>query len=103
MPIVVLIDRGSASGSEALAFALREEHRATIIGTRSAGAAHPTRDAVALPGGYTLYIPQYRMEGRLSHTDWEGVGIRPDIEAGPTDAKALAWEFLRRKLSGSDR
>ncbi len=98
IPMAVLIDRGSGSGSESLAFSLREEQRATIIGSRSAGAAHPTRDAVALPGGYTLYLPQYRKEGRISHTDWEGVGVRPEIEAGPTDAKMLAWAFLRQKL-----
>lgn len=98
MPLVVLVNRESASASEVLAFSLREEKRATIIGSRSAGAAHEVRDAVALPGGFALYIPQYRKEGRLSHTDWEGVGVRPDVEAGPTDAKMLAWEFLKQKL-----
>lgn len=98
MPMVVLINRESASGSESLAFSLREEKRATIIGSRSAGAAHVVRDAVALPGGFALYIPQYRQEGRISHADWEGVGVRPDIEAGSTDAKMLAWEFLRQQL-----
>jgi carboxyl-terminal processing protease len=98
MPLVVLVDRGSASGSEALAFSLREENRAIIIGSRSAGAAHVVRDAVALPGGFALYIPQYREKGRISHTDWEGIGVRPDIEAGPTESKMLAWEFLRQKI-----
>jgi carboxyl-terminal processing protease len=103
MPLIVLINRESASGSEALAFSLREERRATIIGTRSAGAAHVLRDAVSLPGGFALYIPQYRYEGRLSHTDWEGVGVQPDIEAGPKDAKMLAWEFLRKNQDGAKK
>jgi hypothetical protein len=98
IPVVVLTNRESASASESLAFSLREEKRATIIGSRTAGAAHGLRDALSLPGGFTLYIPQYRQEGRLSHTDWEGGGVRPDIEAGLTDAKMLAWEFLRQKL-----
>nr|WP_165388497.1 S41 family peptidase [Sphingomonas populi] len=103
MPMVVLVDRGSASGSESLAFSLREENRATIIGSRSAGAAHVVRDAVSLPGGFALYIPQYRQEGRISHIDWEGVGVRPDIEAGPNEAKMLAWEFLRQKLDHAEK
>ncbi|MEO5773865.1 MAG: S41 family peptidase [Sphingomicrobium sp.] len=103
MPLVVLIDRESGSGSEALAYSLREEQRATIIGSRSAGAAHSVRDAVALPGGFALYIPQYRLEGRISHTDWEGIGVRPDVEAGTTDAKMLAWEFLRQKLGAAQK
>jgi len=103
MPIVVLINRESASGSEALAFSLREEQRATIMGSRSAGAAHPVRDAVPLPGGFSLYIPQYRLEGRVNHTDWEGVGVRPDVETGLSDAKVLAWEFLRQKLGEAQK
>lgn len=97
MPLVVLINRESFSGSEAFAFSLREEGRATIIGSRSGGAAHGVRDAVALPGGFALYIPEFRGEGRLTHTDWEGVGIRPDIDAGLNDAKMLAWELLRKQ------
>ena len=97
LPLVVLINRESASASEAFAFSLREEGRATIVGSRSAGAAHGVRDAVALPGGFALYIPEYRGEGRLTHTDWEGVGVRPDIDAGLTDAKMLAWELLRKQ------
>jgi|GEM_PF-3229524 hypothetical protein len=97
IPLVVLVDRESFSGSEAFAFSLREEGRATIIGSRTSGAAHGVRDAVALPGGFALYIPEYRKEGRLTHTDWEGVGVRPDIDAGLTDAKMLAWAFLRER------
>jgi len=93
----VLINRESASASEAFAFSLRQEGRATIVGSRSSGAAHGVRDAGTLPGGFALYIPEYRNEGRLSHTDWEGVGVRPDIDAGLTDAKLLAWELLRKQ------
>ncbi len=103
MPLAVLINRESGSGSEALAYSLREEQRATIIGSRSAGAAHSVRDSVALPGGFSLYIPQYRLEGRISHTDWEGIGVRPDVEAGTTDAKMLAWAFLRQKLEEAQK
>ncbi|WP_165837859.1 S41 family peptidase [Novacetimonas cocois] len=103
MPLVILIDRGSASGSESLAFSLREEHRATLVGGRTAGAAHVVRDGVLLPGGFTLYLPRYRQEGRMSHADWEGVGVRPDVEADPADVKMLAWEFLRQKLEGGKK
>lgn len=97
IPLVVLINRESFSGSEAFAFSLREEGRATLVGSRTSGAAHGVHDAVALPGGFALYIPEYRKEGRLTHTDWEGVGVRPDIDAGLTDAKMLAWELLRKR------
>jgi carboxyl-terminal processing protease len=100
-PVVVLIDKSSASGSEALAAALREEGRATIMGGRSRGAAHVIRDSASLPGGFTIYIPEYRVAGRVTGTDWEGTGVKPDIPAGASDAKMLAWEYLRLRVNGN--
>ena len=97
LPLVVLIDAGSASASEALAFSLQEESRATIVGSRSIGAAHAVFDAVELPGNYSLYVPEYRAEGRISGKTWEGIGIVPDIRAGPGEAKLIAWEHLRNR------
>lgn len=97
LPLVVLIDAGSASASEALAFSLQEESRATIVGRRSIGAAHAVFDAVELPGTYSLYIPEYRAEGRISGKTWEGIGVAPDIWAAPGEEKLIAWEYLREK------
>ena len=37
IPVVILVDRGSASGSEVMAAALQEHERATLIGIRTAG------------------------------------------------------------------
>ena len=95
LPLVILIDAGSASASEALAFSLKEEGRATIVGRRSAGAAYAVFNAVNLPGGYSLYIPEYRAEGRITGTTWEGTGVVPDIWAGAGHEKLMAWEHLR--------
>ncbi len=100
-PVVVLIDKSSASGSEALAAALKEEGRATIMGVRSRGAAHSVRDSASLPGGFTIYIPEYRLAGRVTGTDWEGTGVKPDIPTGADDAKMLAWEYLRLRVKGN--
>ena len=54
-------------------------------------------DAVELPGTYSLYIPEYRAEGRISGKTWEGIGVAPDIWAGPGEEKLVAWEYLREK------
>lgn len=100
-PVVILIDKSSASASEALAAALKEEGRATIMGVRSRGAAHSIRDSASLPGGLTIYIPEYRVAGRITGTDWEGTGVKPDIPTGADDAKMLAWEYLRLRMKGN--
>jgi carboxyl-terminal processing protease len=101
MPVVVLIDKSSASASEGLAAELKEEGRATIMGVRSRGAAHLVRDKASLPGGFTIYIPNYRLAGRVTGTDWESTGVKPDIATESADAKMLAWEYLRLRLKGN--
>ncbi|GJG89771.1 hypothetical protein tb265_49520 [Gemmatimonadetes bacterium T265] len=96
-PVVVLVDRASASAAEALAFGLREEGRATVVGERSLGAAHVVDDAVGLPGDFALFIPEFRVVGRKTRRDWERGGVVPDVEAHGADALLLAWEQLRAR------
>lgn len=95
IPIAVLIDGESGSASEAVAFSLREEGRATIFGTRSAGAAHHIKDTVKLNGGFIIFVPEVRGVGRLSGEDWEGTGVVPDVYAHGEAAVLRAWSQLR--------
>ncbi|WP_265587708.1 S41 family peptidase [Sphingomicrobium arenosum] len=95
LPLAVIIDGDSASASEALAFILQQEKRATIVGRRSAGAAYAVMDAVVLPGDFALYLPEYRGVSRYDGSDWEGGGVVPDVWAGAGEEKLTAWEVLR--------
>jgi carboxyl-terminal processing protease len=54
-PLVVLVNKWSASASEITAGALQDHHRATIIGTRTFGKA-VAQTNFALPGGATLHM-----------------------------------------------
>ena len=54
-PLVVLVNKWSASASEITAGALQDHHRATIIGTRTYGKA-VAQTNFALPGGATLHM-----------------------------------------------
>lgn len=80
--IAVLINRGSASASEILAGALRDNNRAVLIGTNTFGKGSvqtiiPLSDRSAL----RLTTAQYfTPSGNIIH----GVGIKPDIELDET-------------------
>jgi carboxyl-terminal processing protease len=76
-PIVVLINRGTASASEIVAGALQDQHRAKLVGVRSYGKGS-VQTLFGLEGGAGLKmtVAKYRTpSGRSIH----GKGIDPDI------------------------
>jgi C-terminal processing protease CtpA/Prc len=95
-PVLILVDRDTKSGAEDFAYTMQALKRATVIGTRTWGGAH-------LASGYRLgdhfiaAIPDARSINPITHTDWEGVGVIPDVEAAPDDALKVAQELLRRR------
>jgi carboxyl-terminal processing protease len=76
VPLVVLTNGGSASGSEIVAAAFKDLHRAQIVGEKTAGALGGAID-VALPeGGMSVTVERITSpDGRVV----EGVGIAPDV------------------------
>jgi carboxyl-terminal processing protease len=82
LPIVVLVDGGSASGSEVLAGALQDRGRATLIGTVTfgKGSVNVVRE---LSDGSALVVTTARWLTPDYH-QIEGVGLTPDIEVNIT-------------------
>lgn len=79
IPVVVLINDGSASASEIVAGALRDNRRAVVVGVRSFGKGSvqkviPLSDKTAIK----LTIAKYYMPNGDSI---QGKGVEPDIEA----------------------
>jgi carboxyl-terminal processing protease len=95
LPMVVLVDGYSASGSELLAGALQDYERAVIAGTTTFGKG--SVDILRRLGdGSGLYITNARWltpKGRLI----EGEGIYPDYELELEGEDAIQWaiDYLR--------
>ena len=103
LPLVVLVDRFSASSSEIVAAALRDHHRATVVGERTFGKAlvqsiDPLDNGAALE----LTIARYYTP---SGEDISNVGVVPQIHAVDDprtlsdDALATALRVLARPAS----
>ncbi len=98
LPIVVMINEGSASASEILAGALQDHHRAIILGERSFGKGSvqtviPLRDYGAMRLTTARY---YTPSGRSI----QAKGIEPDIEVKP--AKVEELESYALNISEAD-
>ena len=111
-PLVVLIDRGSASGAEIVAGALRDHGRATLMGERTFGKGSvqtvmPLRDGQALKLTTSRY---FTPSGASIHDR----GIEPDVslarlvqpvpalrDAQQDPAVQAALQYLRDRSLGS--
>ncbi len=107
VPVVVLLDRGSASSAEIVAGSLRDHHRATLVGTRSFGKGI-FQEVKQLPNGGALeitvgqfFLPDGENLGgsgvRKGKTVNEGKGLAPQVYA-KDDPKTKADEALRAAL-----
>jgi len=84
VPIVVLVDEGTASAAEILSGALQAHGRATIMGAKTVGKGSVT-NVRPLPDGSALVVTVARYELAGGKTV-EGQGILPDIVVGEVPA-----------------
>jgi hypothetical protein len=99
-PVVILAGPGTASGGEELAYTMQALRRATVIGERTLGAANPIA-LHRLGDHFFAAIPDSRPISPITHTNWEGSGVTPDIDARSADALVVAKEMLHRQLDAA--
>ena len=77
MPIIVLVNNGSASASEIVAAALKKNNRAVVIGTQTFGKGS-VQQVIPLSGGSALKLTtsKYLTPGKISI---QSVGVAPHI------------------------
>ncbi len=97
-PIAVLVDDESASASEILAGALKDNQRATIIGTHTYGKGL-VQEINHLPGGSAIHITVSRYL-TPSGADINKVGVQPDIMVTDKEQQDnVALTFLKEKIA----
>jgi hypothetical protein len=100
-PVVILAGSGTMSAGEEFTYTMQALKRATVIGERTWGGAHPTRP-FRLGDHFFAAIPSARTISPITHSNWEGVGVVPDIAATPDQALAMAKDMLQRRLQGTN-
>lgn len=100
-PVYVLTSASTFSGGEAVAYDLQQLGRATLIGERTRGGAHP-REAFRVHPHLEATIPVARAVNPISGGNWEGVGVGPDIETTADAAFTTAHRLALAHVAAGD-
>ena len=112
LPIVLLVNSGTASAAEALALQVRRHDIGALVGEKTAGMATGGAFSHRLPDGSFLFISNSRIEDEKGRS-YEGDGVSPDVvvpdrppaAAGEEEAivEAGLKTLLSREASGVRR
>lgn len=100
-PVYVLTSRRTFSGAEEFSYNLKNLKRATLVGETTGGGAHPG-DMVKVATHFQVFIPSGRAINPISKTNWEGVGVEPDIKVPADDALRVAQVMALKPLAESN-
>jgi C-terminal processing protease CtpA/Prc len=95
-PVFVLTSRATFSAAEALSYALQTLKRATVVGEPTGGGAHMVKDE-RIDDHFTLVVPFARSISPITHTNWEGTGVEPDVKVPAADALTEALKRARHE------
>lgn len=107
LPVIVLVDSGSASASEIVAGALQDHHRALVMGVRSFGKGS-VQSILPMGDHAALRLTTARYYTPSGHSVQEG-GIRPDLvvpqisDKDYKDRPVIREADLRRHLINNDK
>ena len=92
-PVYVLTSARTFSGGEAVAYDMQALKLATIVGETTGGGANPGGGAPLTPD-FGMFMPSGRGENPTTGTNWEGVGVKPDVAVPASDALKVALGLL---------
>ena len=95
--VYVLTSSRTFSGAEEFSYNLKNLKRATIIGETTGGGAHPG-GGFRIHEHFGMFVPTGRAINPISKTNWEGTGVKPDIEVPAEQALKTAHILALQKV-----
>jgi C-terminal processing protease CtpA/Prc len=96
-PVYVLTSRTTFSGAEEFAYNLQALRRARIVGDTTGGGAHPG-GIRRVTDHFAVWVPTGRAINPITKTNWERVGVRPDVAVPSDEALRTAHLAALRRL-----
>ncbi|MEK6409070.1 MAG: S41 family peptidase [Acidobacteriota bacterium] len=104
--VYVLTSNRTFSAAEEFTYNLKNLKRATIVGETTGGGAHPGGPR-RINEHFAIFVPSGRAINPITKTNWEGTGVKPDVDV-PADqalkvAHIAAMNKVLEKVTSSER
>lgn len=96
-PVYILTSKFTFSGGEDLSYSMQAQKRATVVGETTGGGANPG-EMRRVHAHFAAFISDGRAINPVTHTNWEGVGVAPDVSTAREDALQRAYILSMEKL-----
>ena len=100
-PAYILTGSTSFSSAEWFSYTMKKLGRATLIGERTAGGAHPVARKPVTDDIF-VQVPIGQIRDPVDHGDFEGVGVEPDRQSPSIRALPLAHRLALENLARAD-
>ncbi|MEO6801217.1 MAG: S41 family peptidase [Rhodanobacter sp.] len=97
-PIYVLTSHETFSGGEECAYDLKTQKRATLVGETTGGGANPG-DYLSIGHSFIAFVPTSRAINPITKTNWEHVGVKPDVAVPASSAMKVAYVTILNDLT----
>ncbi len=101
-PVYVLTSARTFSGGEECAYDFQTQKRAVLVGETTGGGANPG-GPVALGHGFVAFIPTGRAVNPVTGTNWEHVGVKPDLAVPAAEALKVAHAAILKDILAREK
>lgn len=96
--LYLLTSRRTFSAAEEFTYNLKNMKRAKVIGETTGGGAHDNK-FVILSDNFEMSLPFARAINPITKSNWEGVGVEPDVKVSADKALDTALAMASKKLA----
>jgi len=95
VPLFVVTSNRTFSGAEEFSYNMQTQKRATLVGQTTGGGANPG-GGFNINENLTVFIPTGRAINPITKTNWEGVGVVPEVETSADDTFDKAYALAQK-------
>ncbi|TYA59008.1 S41 family peptidase [Formosa maritima] len=94
VPLFIITSERTFSGAEEFSYNMQTQKRATLVGQTTGGGANPG-GTMRINDNLYVFIPTGRAINPITKTNWEGVGVIPEIKTTIEDAYSKTLELAQ--------